>query len=99
MSDAMYDMIATQQTADLIMVEVGASCPCSIGHIKAWLIEQCTFDADYLDDAIDALVEQGKIDVDEDGIVDLPQDAAWLRLRKKLEQPDMLAVFERLASR
>lgn len=99
MSDAMYDLIATQQTADLIMVEVGASCPCSINHIKHWLREQCTFDDVYMADAIDQLVEQGKIDVDEDGIVDYPQDAALIRLRKKLEQPETMAVFKRLAMR
>ena len=84
MNDAFYDTFATQQTADLIMIEVGASCPCTLNHVRNWLKEQCTFDADYMDDAIDMLVEQGKLDVDELGICDLPHT-------------EMVALYKRLA--
>ncbi len=75
MNDAMYEIVAVQQTADLIMSEVRASCPCGSNHIRNWLLEQCTFEADFMDDAVDVLVEAGAVDVDENGIFDLPQYA------------------------
>ncbi len=73
MTDNMYEIVAVQQTADLIMSEVRASCPCGSNHIRNWLIEQCTFGYAYMGDAVDMLVEAGALDVDEDGIFDLPQ--------------------------
>lgn len=74
---------AVQQTADLIMYEVRASCPCSINHVRYFLIEQCAFGYAYMGDAIDQLVEQRKIDVDADGTVDLHHNEI-LKKRGKL---------------
>lgn len=73
--------VASQQTADLIMSEVRASCPCSERHIRNWLKEQCAFEDTFMDDAVDHLVEVGKIDVDEDGIFDLPITTAEILKR------------------
>lgn len=72
MTAALETTVAVLQTADMIMIELGASCPCSEAHVRAWLNEQNTFGDDFFDDAVDMLVELGKIDVDEDGIMDLP---------------------------
>ncbi len=93
---------AIQQTKELIMLEVMASCPCSARHLRNWTIEQNAFEDEYFDDAIDELVKDGRITVDEDMIVDLPQspqDIASFKLRQKLMQPDTMAVLKRLADR
>lgn len=75
--------VSIQQTADLIMYEVRASCPCSERHVRNWLIEQCAFDDTHMDDAVDMLVESGKLEVDEDGTFDLaPYISASIRARQ-----------------
>ena len=70
MSDKLYDMVATQQTADLIMVEVAASAPCTVNMLRHWLVDQCTFEDEYLFAALEKLEAEGKIEI-EDKIVDV----------------------------
>ena len=53
--------LAIQQTADFITYELSASGPCDYVELSRWLVEQCAFDATYLDEALDLLFEQNKI--------------------------------------
>jgi hypothetical protein len=56
--------LAILQTAELMMLEIQASSPCSVRHVRNYLIDQCSFGYAYMGEALDYLIMREEITVE-----------------------------------
>jgi hypothetical protein len=63
--------LAIQQTAEMAWIEIRAQNPCSVGHIRGWLVDQCAFSYAYMWEALAYLEMKNDITIDEEGIIEM----------------------------